>query len=98
MRMVSRSLVLPLLALGLPVVSGCPDRDVSAVDPNQSKEQQKEIPVSLNRDIDILFLVDDSGSMRQEQESLAGNFPRFIDSRCCSKPQPAVPSWAMHEN
>ncbi|HEU5055376.1 MAG TPA: vWA domain-containing protein [Kofleriaceae bacterium] len=79
MRMVSRSLILPLLALGLPVLSGCPDRDVSAVDPNQSKEQQKEIPVSLNRDIDILFLVDDSGSMRQEQESLASNFPLFIN-------------------
>ena len=79
MRMVSRSLILPLLALGLPVLSGCPDRDVSAVDPNQSKEQQKEIPVSLNRNIDILFMVDDSGSMRQEQESLAGNFPRFIE-------------------
>jgi len=79
MRMVSRSLILPLLASALPVLSGCPDRDVSAVDPNQSKEQQKEIPVSLNRDIDILFLVDNSGSMRQEQESLANNFPRFID-------------------
>jgi hypothetical protein len=78
MRMVSRSSILPLLVLGLPVLSGCPDRDVSAVDPNQSKEQQKEIPVSLNRDIDILFVVDDSGSMRQEQESLAANFPGFI--------------------
>ena len=79
MRMVSRSLILPLIVSALPVLSGCPDRDVSAVDPNQSKEQQKEIPVSLNRDIDILFLVDNSGSMRQEQESLANNFPRFID-------------------
>jgi hypothetical protein len=79
MRMLSRSLTLPLLVLGLPVLSGCPDRDVSAVDPNQSKEQQKEIPVSLNRNIDILFMVDDSGSMRQEQESLAANFPRFIE-------------------
>ena len=74
-----RALILPLLTVGLPVLSGCPNRDVSAVDPNQSKEQQKEIPVSLNRDIDILFMIDDSGSMRQEQESLASNFPRFIE-------------------
>ena len=79
MRMVSRSLLLPMFVLGLPVLSGCPDRDVSAVDPNQSKEQQKEIPVSLNRNIDILFMVDNSGSMRQEQESLGNNFPRFIE-------------------
>jgi hypothetical protein len=79
MRMVSRSFFLPVLVLGLPVLAGCPNRDVSAVDPNQSKEQQKEIQVSLNRDIDILFMIDDSGSMRQEQESLANNFPRFIE-------------------
>jgi hypothetical protein len=79
MRMVGRSYAVPFLVFPLVVLSGCPNRDVSAVDPNQSKEQQKEIPVSLNRDIDILFVVDDSGSMRQEQESLAGNFPRFIE-------------------
>ena len=33
-----------LLVLCLGTLSGCPSRDVSAVAPNQSKEQQKEIP------------------------------------------------------
>jgi hypothetical protein len=79
MRMVSRTFILPPLALGaLAVLAGCPSRDVSAVDPNQSKEQQAYIPVNVNRNIDILFVVDDSGSMRQEQESLARNFPEFV--------------------
>jgi len=32
-----------------------------------------------DRDLDVLFVVDNSGSMRQEQESLADNFPRFIE-------------------
>jgi hypothetical protein len=34
---------------------------------------------TLSRDVDILFVVDDSGSMRQEQESLANNAQRFVD-------------------
>ena len=75
MRMVLRSAL--LLSIG--VLAACPSRDVSRVDPNQSKEQQKEIPISLNRNIDILFLVDDSGSMAQEQQALAQNFVKFID-------------------
>ena len=66
-----------LLSLCLGTLSGCPSRDVSAVDPNQSKEQQKEIPVSLNRKIDILWVIDNSSSMEQEQASLARNFPEF---------------------
>ncbi|HTE51656.1 MAG TPA: hypothetical protein VK698_12470 [Kofleriaceae bacterium] len=48
------------------------------MDPNQSKEQQKEIPVNLNRDIDILWVIDNSSSMDQEQNSLARNFPEFV--------------------
>lgn len=66
-----------LLVLCLGTLPGCPSRDVSAVAPNQSKEQQKEIPVSLNREIDILWVIDNSSSMEQEQASLARNFPEF---------------------
>src|SRR5690606_14434297 len=74
-----RSILLPALgATALAVLAGCPSRDVSAVDPNQAKEGQAKIPVSVNRDIDILFVVDDSGSMDQEQQALADNFPEFI--------------------
>jgi hypothetical protein len=65
------------LMLALATLTACPSRDVSAVDPAPSKEQQKEIPVNLNRDIDILWVIDDSGSMAQEQASLARNFPEF---------------------
>ncbi len=58
---------------------GCPDREVSVVDPVQDKEEFKDIPVQLNRDIDILFMIDNSGSMEEEQVSLAANFPQFIN-------------------
>jgi hypothetical protein len=36
--------------------------------------QQKQI-----KDVDVLFVVDNSNSMAQEQKNLAANFPKFID-------------------
>ncbi len=59
--------------------AGCPDREVTAVDPNQQKEEKKLIPVGSNRNIDILFVVDNSGSMGQEQASLNTNLPSFMN-------------------
>jgi hypothetical protein len=59
-------------------LAGCPDRDISRLDPSQARAETKDIPVTPNRNVDILFVVDDSGSMKEEQDSLAQNFPRFI--------------------
>jgi hypothetical protein len=39
----------------------------------------QSIAISQNRDLDILFLVDKSPTMADEQQSLADNFPRFIE-------------------
>jgi hypothetical protein len=61
------------------LLAGCPDREVSEVIPIQEKEEFKSIPVQINRDVDLLFVVDNSGSMREEQDSLAANFPEFIN-------------------
>ena len=38
------------------------------------------LPIDLNRDVDILFVIDNSGSMAEEQARLARNFPTFIAS------------------
>jgi hypothetical protein len=65
--------------LGVGLLAGCPDRNISEVNPNQDKEEFKDIPVQLNRDVDILFVIDNSGSMDEEQASLAANFPVFIE-------------------
>ena len=35
---------------------------------------------SVNSDLDIVFMIDNSGSMQQEQENLARNFPVFISA------------------
>lgn len=62
----------------LSLLCGCPDRTVSAVTPQQGKVETKDIPAVPREDIDILFVIDDSGSMQEEQDSLKANFGRFI--------------------
>ncbi len=71
-----------LAALGLVsfgTLAGCPDREVSRVDPIQDPVLDKTIPVNINRNLDILFVVDNSGSMLAEQQQLVANFPEFIN-------------------
>lgn len=60
-------------------LSGCVDRDVSAVEPEGDRVFTTTIPLDLRRQLDLLFVVDNSGSMAGEQASLAAQFPRFMD-------------------
>src|SRR4051812_43904309 len=39
-----------------------------------------EIPATPNRDLDLLFVVDDSPSMLDKQMNLVTNFPNFINT------------------
>ena len=71
---VFRSVAVALMMLA----TACPNREVAEVPANPSKQIEKRVPVQLNRDVDILFVIDDSGSMREEQLSLADNFNAFI--------------------
>jgi hypothetical protein len=64
-----------LLLLAL---AGCPDRTIGSVYPVQGKVTTKDIPANPRRTADILFLIDDSGSMKEEQDSLRANFSRFM--------------------
>ena len=68
-----------LLPLTLALLAGCPDRTISAVTPEQGRVEYKDIPITVNRKIDILFVIDDSGSMADKQNNLATNFPNFIN-------------------
>jgi hypothetical protein len=68
-----------LVALVAILAVGCVTRDVSALDPTETTQVEKQIPVGMNRDVDILFVIDDSGSMSEEQAALITSFPRFIE-------------------
>jgi hypothetical protein len=70
------SSLLSLAAASLLV--GCPDRSISEVTPVQGRVEAKDIPVTVNRDVDLLFLIDDSPSMADKQANLAANFSKFI--------------------
>src|SRR6187397_1802808 len=61
------------------LLAGCPDRTISEVNPQQGRVEYKDIPVTVNRDIDILFVIDDSPSMLDKQTNLKNNFPNFIN-------------------
>lgn len=61
------------------LLAACPDRTISEVNPQQGRVEYKEIPVNLNRNLDILFVVDDSPSMRDKQTNIRTNFPKFIE-------------------
>lgn len=67
-----------LLSLGS-FLLGCPNRPISKVPPVQDKVELKVIPVEVNRNLDILWVIDNSKSMEGEQAALAANFPAFID-------------------
>ena len=69
--------IIGLLAV-LVAFIGCAQREVSKVNPRDVSVSKEVVSVLLSRDIDILFVVDNSKSMDQEQISLAKNFPKFI--------------------
>src|SRR5688572_7857228 len=76
-----RSNLFSSAALGavLALTAACPTRAVDNLSPHGAEELVKDIPIKAKRDVDILFVIDNSGSMAEEQTSLATNFPRFID-------------------
>ncbi len=77
MRHVTTSVLLGMTAVGL--LAGCPDRSISRVNPEQGRVEYKDIPVTVNRNVDLLFVIDDSPSMADKQENLGTNFPNFIN-------------------
>ncbi len=62
----------------LPAVSGCLQHPVKPVEYDPTQVQQESIKVEVNKDVDILFVLDNSGTMAEEQANLAANFGSFI--------------------
>lgn len=61
------------------LLSGCPDEEVTKVEPLPDTDLVKTIPANPNRNLDILFVIDNSGSMAAEQANLVANFQEFIN-------------------
>ena len=65
------------VCLGL-AVPACLDHPLKPVEYDTEGVASGSLPLSLNKDVDILFVIDNSGSMAEEQATLARNFERFI--------------------
>jgi hypothetical protein len=65
-------------ALMIPVLAGCPDRSISKLEPVPTGVAIKTIPVSA--DIDILFVIDNSGSTLDKQTVFSQNVPKFVQA------------------
>ncbi|MEM7675233.1 MAG: hypothetical protein AAF449_04420 [Myxococcota bacterium] len=74
MRPITRTMPLALLVLG-----SCQDYLFERVCVEQIIEEDQSFAAAAPTPADILFIVDNSGSMREEQENLAENFELFIN-------------------
>ena len=76
---ISRLSLLVGASVALPSLFACLEHPLKPVEYDQSQEKQDAIALTVNKDVDILFVIDNSGSMGEEQATLAENFERFIN-------------------
>lgn len=76
--LVSRLTLLAGTGVALPTLLACLDHPLKDVKYEAASEEQNAIQLTVNKDVDILFVIDNSGSMGEEQGLLAANFPAFV--------------------
>jgi len=59
--------------------AGCTAATSEITNPGLDPATFEAVPLSITRELDVLFVVDNSGSMREEQVALAGGFRRFTE-------------------
>ncbi len=70
--------LLTCVGAALPSLFGCLDHPLKPVEYDKAQEEQETVDLAVNKDVDILFVIDNSGSMGEEQGTLAANFSNFI--------------------
>jgi hypothetical protein len=66
------------LLMTAPLASGCLEHPIKEVKYDGSIEKDAVVTVYQSRDVDVLFVIDNSGSMAEEQANLAKNFGAFV--------------------
>src|SRR5690606_18273285 len=67
-----------LLASSTMLLTACLDHPLKPVDLEKGSVGDEKIQLTVNKDVDILFVIDNSGSMGEEQANLAANFGSFV--------------------
>ncbi len=72
-----RARVTCVLMTMLALATGCDTRELKPIDPAVSQSFEIDVSGSTG-DVDLLFVIDDSGSMEDEQESLRREIPQLV--------------------
>jgi hypothetical protein len=67
--------LLPAAALGL---FGCPDEELAPLEPCTVSGVVKDVATTGVDKVDLLFMIDNSGSMSEEQKNIAKELPRLV--------------------
>ncbi len=76
---ISRLALLAGTAVALPSLFACLSHPVKEVEYDKAQEAEKGVSIAISKDVDIIFVIDDSGSMAEEQALLSANFASFIN-------------------
>jgi len=71
---------------------GCESRSFEDPPPRDEKLSSKFYPQTIEKEVDILFVIDNSGSMKEEQENLRKNFGILIDALKSDKLDGKIPN------
>jgi hypothetical protein len=66
------------LACAAPVITACNSYSLSPPEVDPISQSDRRRVVNAKRELDILFMIDDSASMEQEQANLSKNFEHFM--------------------
>jgi hypothetical protein len=66
------------LVTSVAAIAGCNPHVLQQVELDSTAVDENVLQLQVNKDVDVLFVVDNSGSMAQEQITLATNFEAFI--------------------
>ena len=83
------------------LATGCLDRELKPLNPCLVSGVSRKVAVNNVDKVDLLFMVDNSNSMAQEQESLKAQFPKLITvltsgERMPGDPNPFPPAKDLH--
>ncbi|MCA9574408.1 MAG: hypothetical protein H6726_02585 [Sandaracinaceae bacterium] len=76
--MLTRATILAPATIALFCLLGCLDRPLRAIVPCTQSGVVQEVDITSVDQIDLLFLVDNSASMREEQSALISEIPRLV--------------------
>ncbi len=74
----SLGILVPTISL-LALLAGCNQHPLKPVELEKGQVDTTSIDLAINKNVDILFVIDNSGSMGEEQANLAANFGAIIE-------------------